>query len=936
MIGVIVKKIFGSVNDRVIRSLTSNVLAINAFEANISSLSDEQLREKTAEFKARLQNGEGLDDILCEAFAVVREAAKRVLGMRHFDVQLIGGMILHSGKIAEMRTGEGKTLVATLPCYLNALTGKGVHVVTTNDYLAKRDAAWMGKVHQFLGLSVGCVTNDISDEERKAAYECDITYATNNELGFDYLRDNMKFSFDEMVQRSSLREGHNFAIVDEVDSILIDEARTPLIISGPTNDNSKLYADIDRLIPLLKEEDFQIEEKERNVFLTEDGIETIEGLLKKHGLIEADSGVYDIHNISMVHHVNQALKAHKIFKNEIDYIVRDNSVVIIDEFTGRMQEGRRFSDGLHQALEAKEKVRVRNENQTLASITFQNYFRLYKKLAGMTGTASTEAVEFEEIYGLRVVEIPTNRTVSRVDEDDEIYKTEAGKYKAIVKTIEDCHQRKQPVLVGTISVEKSEHLSKILTKHKLPHKVLNAKYHEQEAPIIAAAGVSGAITIATNMAGRGTDIMLGGNPDMLIDAARKNITDEAELAAKIAQIKKQVEEDKAIALAAGGLYVLGTERHESRRIDNQLRGRSGRQGDPGKSKFFISLEDDLMRIFGSDKLQTILSRFGFKDDEAISSSMITKTLAGAQHKVEMRNYEIRKNLLKYDDVINQQRKAIFEKRNNLIKAENISAQIKDIVADINEDIVGKHIAKNSYPEEWDVGGIENELQRIYGVKLDIKTLSEKEGVSDVEILDFIQSQTDQIFANRKELYGDLELQIHKQIFLATLDEEWKDHLFSLDKLRHSINLRAYGQKDPLIEYKREAFNLFEEMMVTIEENAVNKIVHSQLRIANPENSQKQAEVDILKQIAARQKAGQKAGQQKMFESRIDPNMPSFEANFNGGLGDGGRQQNVVHSPVRSNVAAEERNPNDPSTWGNVGRNELCPCKSGKKFKQCHG
>ncbi len=928
MIGSVIKRMFGSVNERVVKSLALEVLAINAFEPVISSLSDQQLRDKTGEFKERLVKGESLEGILCEAFAVVREASLRVLGMRHFDVQLIGGMILHSGKIAEMRTGEGKTLVATLPCYLNALSGKGVHVVTTNDYLAKRDSAWMGRVHQFLGLSVGCVANDVSDEERKAAYDCDITYATNNELGFDYLRDNMKFSFDEMVQKSSQRAGHNFAIVDEVDSILVDEARTPLIISGPTDDNSKLYVDIDRLIPLLKEEDFQIEEKEKNVFLTEEGIEAVEALLKKRKMIEQDSGIYDIHNISLVHHVNQALKAHKIFKSEIDYIVRDDSVIIIDEFTGRMQEGRRFSDGLHQALEAKEKVRVRNENQTLASITFQNYFRLYKKLAGMTGTATTEAVEFEEIYSLKVVEIPTNRAVSRIDEEDEIYKTEEGKYNAIVKVIEDCHQRKQPILVGTVSVEKSEHLSKILTRHKLPHKVLNAKYHEQEAPIIAAAGVSGAITIATNMAGRGTDIMLGGTPEMMIEEAGENIADKAALAARVAEIKQQIEEDKMIAIGAGGLYVLGTERHESRRIDNQLRGRAGRQGDPGKSKFFISLEDDLMRIFGSEKLQSVLSRFGLKDDEAIFHPWITKTLANAQNKVEMRNYEIRRNLLKYDDVINQQRKAIFEKRTALIKAENISAEIGDIVADVNEDIVGRHIAKNSYVEEWDVVGIENELQRIYGAKLDIKALAEKEGVSDVEILDFIQGQISQMFVTRKEIYGELELQIQKQIFLVTLDEEWKDHLCSLDKLRHSINLRAYAQKDPIIEYKREAFNLFEEMMLKIEEGAVSRIVHSQLKV-DPE---KEVEVDILKQIAAKQ--SKMAG--RMSISRADPNMPDFGGPDFRGVGGKEGQEVVNRSPVRNNIAAEDRDPADSSSWGNVGRNEPCPCGSGKKYKQCHG
>ena len=917
MFGFIAKKIFGSVNDRIIKSLACNVEKINAFEPAISSLSDQELQAKTAEFKSRLQNGETLDQILCEAFAVVREASKRVLGMRHFDVQLIGGMILHSGKIAEMRTGEGKTLVATLPCYLNALTELGVHVVTTNDYLAKRDAAWMGKVHEFLGLSVGCVTNDLNDAQRKAAYNCDITYATNNELGFDYLRDNMKYSVEEMAQRK-----HHFAIVDEVDSILIDEARTPLIISGPTDDNSKLYEDINRLIPFLKDTDFQIEEKERNVFLTEDGIESIEKLLKQSQLIAEDSGIYDVHNISLVHHVNQALKAHQLFKNEIDYIVKDNSVVIIDEFTGRMQEGRRFSDGLHQALEAKEKVRVRNENQTLASITFQNYFRLYKKLAGMTGTASTEAIEFEEIYGLKVVEIPTNRNISRIDEDDEIYKNEVEKYKAIVKVIEDCYKRQQPMLVGTISIEKSEHLSKLLTKHKIPHKVLNAKYHEKEAHIIADAGIPGSITIATNMAGRGTDIKLGGNPEMLIEDAMKEITDENILNERIKEINQKIEADKQIAINAGGLYVLGTERHESRRIDNQLRGRSGRQGDPGKSKFFISLEDDLMRIFGSEKLQSMLSRLGLKDDEAIFHPWITKTLARAQHKVEMRNYEIRKNLLKYDDVVNQQRKAIFEKRTKLIASTDISDEIEQIREDINEDIVSKQIPKNSYPEEWGVQAMENELQRIYGLKSDVKLLAEKEGISDIEILQFVQEQTKQLFIHRKEIYGDVELQLQKQIFLATLDEEWKDHLCSLDKLRHSINLRAYAQKDPLIEYKREAYNLFEGMMLQIEETAISRIAHSQLKI----DDEKQAEIDILKQIAAKQ---------KMFASREDPNAPNLGGDFID-FGDSNQSKQSLTLPVRTNISAQDRNPADPSSWGNVGRNELCPCGSSKKYKQCHG
>jgi preprotein translocase subunit SecA len=845
----------------------------------------------------------------------VREASKRVLGMRHFDVQLIGGMILHSGRIAEMRTGEGKTLVATLPCYLNALTEKGVHVVTVNDYLAKRDSAWMGQIHQFLGMTVSCITNELNDSMRKEAYNCDITYATNNELGFDYLRDNMKFSIEEMSGR-----GQNFAIVDEVDSILIDEARTPLIISGPTDDNSKLYGDINQLIPFLKDTDFQIEEKERNVFLTEEGIESIEILLRKNNLITQDTGIYDVNNISLVHHVNQALKAHKIFKNEIDYIVKDGSVIIIDEFTGRMQEGRRFSDGLHQALEAKEKVKVKNENQTLASITFQNYFRLYKKLAGMTGTAATEAVEFEEIYRLKVVEIPTNRNVSRIDEEDEIYKNEVEKYKAIIKVIKDCKQRGQPMLVGTVSIEKSEYLAKLLTGEKIPHKVLNAKYHEKEAHIISGAGIPGSITIATNMAGRGTDIMLGGNPEILIEDATAQIEDADLLQERISEIKQKIEADKKIAIDAGGLYVLGTERHESRRIDNQLRGRSGRQGDVGKSKFFISLEDDLMRIFGSEKLQGMLSRLGLKDDEAIFHPWITKTLAKAQNKVEMRNYEIRKNLIKYDDVVSQQRKVIFEKRMNLIKSDDVSEEINHIREEINEDIVGKQIPKSSYPEEWGIETISGEVQRIYGLKLDVQSIADKEGVADVDILAFIQGGTRDLFIQRKEVYGEMELQLQKQLYLATLDEEWKDHLASLDKLRQNINLRAYAQKDPLIEYKREAFGLFEEMMLQIEERTLSRSAHAQLKI----DEGKQAEIDILTQIASKQ---------KMFTSRTDANATSFEG---AATANGLQNRSQNQAPVRTNVSAKDRNANDISSWGNVGRNESCPCGSGKKYKQCHG
>ncbi|MBU6139993.1 MAG: preprotein translocase subunit SecA [Proteobacteria bacterium] len=880
MFQLIAKKIFGSVNERVIKSLLPEVEKINAFEAKFSALSDQELRAKTDEFRSRLQAGAPLDSLLHEAFAVVREASKRTLNMRHFDVQMIGGMVLHHGKISEMRTGEGKTLVATLPCYLNALTGKGVHVVTVNDYLAKRDSEWMGKVHEFLGLTVGCITNDLDDDARSAAYACDITYATNNELGFDYLRDNMKFAREEMVQRPQ-----NFAIVDEVDSILIDEARTPLIISGPTNDNSKFYEEINRLIPSLSATDFQLEEKDRGVFLTESGIETVEKMLKNSGTIPSDSTLYDPENIQLVHHVNQALKAHKIFKVDSDYIVKDGSIIIIDEFTGRMQEGRRFSDGLHQALEAKEGVKVRNENQTLASITFQNYFRLYKKLAGMTGTASTEAVEFEEIYGLRVVEIPTNRTVARKDEDDEIYKNEAGKYKAIIKSIEEAHAKKQPILVGTVSIEKSEYLSKLLKTHKLPHQVLNAKYHEQEAEIIAEAGKPGAITIATNMAGRGTDIKLGGHDEN--------------------------EEAKKAVIAAGGLYVLGTERHESRRIDNQLRGRSGRQGDPGKSKFFLSLEDDLMRIFGSEKLQSLLTTFGLKEDEAIFHPWITKTLAGAQQKVEMRNYEIRKNLLKYDDVVNHQRKNIFGLRAEIMDLQDCSKKIRSFITQINQELVEDCIPKNSYVEQWELDLLENELFRIYGLKLDMKSEGARDGVTEKEILDFIEKSVSELFAHKEDSYGpDVVRQVEKQIFLFTLDSEWKDHLLSLDKLRNGINLRAYAQKDPLMEYKKDAFVLFEEMMLRIEEQVVTRLAHVHIGV----NSDEQ----VLNLTT-------KAQKQKMFETRIDPASVQSEA-----------KPTASKSPIKANVNPEDRDPRDETTWGNVGRNESCPCGSGKKFKQCHG
>ncbi len=901
MFNFIAKRIFGSVNDRAIKKTLDDVAKINELEPEISKLSDDELKAKTVEFRKDLANGKTTEDILHEAFAVVREASKRVLNMRHFDVQLVGGIILHQGKIAEMKTGEGKTLVATLPCYLNALTGKNVMVVTTNDYLAKRDSAWMGKVHEFLGLKVGCLTNELDDDQRREAYACDVTYATNNELGFDYLRDNMKFHIEDMVQRD-----HFFAIVDEVDSILIDEARTPLIISGPTNDNSDLYEKIDRLIPKLKDEHYNVDEKDRSVFLNDDGVEEMEKILKSKGMIDENASLFDVNYVNFVHHINQALKAHKLFNAETDYIVKDGEVVIIDEFTGRMQEGRRFSEGLHQALEAKEGVEIKNENQTLASITFQNYFRLYSKLAGMTGTALTEAVEFEEIYGLRVVAIPTNRDIARKDEDDEIYKTLAAKNDAIIASIKEAHEKDQPILIGTVSIEQSENLSKILKANKLPHNVLNAKYHAKEAEIIAQAGRPGAITIATNMAGRGTDIVLGGRYEDLIENASSD-EEREKLEKEFAQNKKKV-------LEAGGLYVLGSERHESRRIDNQLRGRSGRQGDPGRSKFYLSLEDDLMRIFGSEKLQSMLSRLGLKDDEAIFHPWITRTLHKAQQKVEMRNYEIRKNLLKFDDVVNNQRKTIFELRNEIMKSQDLDKKIKDLVLEINEDIVARNIPKNSYPHQWNISHIETEIKRIYSIDLDLKTESEKEGVDERVILEFINSHVDDLLSAKKKMYGDeIILQLQKQIFLVTLDSEWKDHLLSLDKLRHGISLRAYAQKDPLIEYKKDAFDLFEDMMNRLEEQVVFRYAHASVAIEN-ENGEV---IDLLREYEEGQRT---------FETRNDP-----------ALIDDKRDAVISSStPVKTNVSAKDRDPSDPSTWGNVKRNESCPCGSGKKFKQCHG
>ncbi len=893
MLSSLAKKLFGSANDRLVATFQREVAAINALEPEMMALSDAQLRAKTDEFRAQLIAGAKIDSLLVPAFAVVREAAKRTLGLRHFDVQLIGGMVLNKGMIAEMRTGEGKTLVATLASYLNALSGKGVHVVTVNDYLAKRDSEWMGKIHTFLGLTVGVIVHDLEDDERRAAYACDITYGTNNEYGFDYLRDNMKYSRDDMVQRP-----FNYAIVDEVDSILIDEARTPLIISGPTEDNSELYLKADKLIPKLTKDEYDLDEKTRNVSLNDAGIRHVEEMLTAAGLLEAGSGLYDIENVSIVHHVTQALKAHKLFKRDADYIVKDKKVVIIDEFTGRMMEGRRYSEGLHQALEAKEKADIQNENQTLASITFQNYFRLFPKLSGMTGTAMTEAGEFSDIYKLEVVEIPTHVAVARKDEHDEIYRTSDERDTAVVALIKEAYARQQPTLIGTVSIEKSEAFAARLKKEKIPHQVLNARYHEQEATIISQAGRPGAVTIATNMAGRGTDIMLGGNPDMLVKAETANITDEAKKAEIETRIRAEVAANKEIVIAAGGLYVIGTERHESRRIDNQLRGRSGRQGDPGASKFFLSLQDDLMRIFGSERIDSVLVKLGLKEGEAIIHSWMNKAIERAQTKVEQRNYEIRKTLLKFDDVMNDQRKVIYEQRIELMEATNVSETITFMREDVNQHLVKTYIPPQSYAEAWDAAALQQELLRIYGLNLPAKDWAAEEGIADSEILTRITAATDELFAKKAASFPpDIYAIGEKRVLLETLDQLWKDHLLSLDHLRQGINLRAYAQRDPLNEYKQEAFGLFEYMLNHLREVVVSRLARLQIR------------VELTDEVMRTLKP-----QRKMQESRTDPALAG------------------------ANVLAMRppRDPGNSATWGRVARNEPCPCGSGKKFKHCHG
>ncbi|MGB8444591.1 MAG: preprotein translocase subunit SecA [Pseudolabrys sp.] len=928
MIGAVARKLFGSANERRIRSYTPRVSEINELEKELEALSDDTLKARTEEFKKRVAEGVSLDELLVPAFATVREAAKRTLGQRHFDVQLIGGMILHEGKIAEMKTGEGKTLVATLPVYLNAISGRGVHVVTVNDYLAKRDAEWMGQIYNFLGLSVGVIVHGLDDEERKKAYDCDITYGTNNELGFDYLRDNMKYRLEDMVQR-----GHIYAIVDEVDSILVDEARTPLIISGPLDDRSEFYNTIDSYIPQLDKSDYEVDEKQRTVTLTEVGMERLEQRLRDAGQLKGDS-LYDVENVSVVHHVNQALRAHKLFQRDKDYIVRNGEVVIIDEFTGRMMPGRRYSEGLHQALEAKEHQPIQPENQTLASITFQNYFRMYEKLAGMTGTALTEAEEFMDIYGLEVLEVPTNMPLVRLDDDDEVYRTAAEKYRAIITLIEDCKQRGQPVLVGTTSIEKSEQLAEMLrkagweqhdfsdpnafaalysgddgaTKTKV-FAILNARYHEQEAYIVSQAGVPGAITIATNMAGRGTDIQLGGNADMRIRQEVAEIEDprEREKSPKADEIRRQVARLKEKALGAGGLFVLGTERHESRRIDNQLRGRSGRQGDPGHSKFFLSLEDDLMRIFGSDKLDGMLQKLGLKENEAIVHPWINKALEKAQQKVEARNFDIRKNLLKFDNVMNDQRKVIFEQRLELMRDESVDETIADMRHAMIEDVVAKHVPENAYPEQWDSAGLDQALREVLTLSLPVQDWAKEEGITPDDVRERIMRRADEWMATKVAKWGpDVMRYVEKSILLQTLDHLWREHLVMLEHLRQVIGLRGYGQRDPLNEYKAEAFSLFEAMVAHLREAVTAQLMRVEVVQAPPAE-----EASKLPYMEAH-KVDPTTGEDEMAPA-LAPML----------VGNG-------------NEAQAERKPSDPSSWGKVGRNEACPCGSGKKFKHCHG
>jgi len=892
MLGI-AKKIFGTENDRKLKKLRPLVESINALEPQFEKMTDDALRLKTDEYKKRHQEGESLDDLLPEAFATVREAAKRTLGQRHYDVQLIGGITLHRGEIAEMRTGEGKTLVSTLAAYLNALTGNGVHIVTVNDYLASRDAEWMGQVYNFLGMTVGCINNfEAYGNERKAAYNCDITYGTNNEFGFDYLRDNMKYSVEEMAQRA-----HVYSIIDEIDSILIDEARTPLIISGPTDDKSEYYRTIDAFIPSITEEGYELDEKQRTATFNEVGNEQIEGILREQGLLQGES-LYDIENVTIVHHINQALKAHKLFIRDKDYIIKNDEVVLIDEFTGRMMDGRRLSEGLHQAIEAKEQVDIKPENVTLASVTLQNYFRLYDKLSGMTGTAETEAGEFAETYGLEVLVIPTNRPIQRIDNDDVIYRTEGEKFKAIVDEIERCSAKKQPMLVGTVSIEKSESLSRYLTERGVEHRVLNARFHDEEASIVAQAGVPGAVTIATNMAGRGTDIQLGGNLDMRIEQEIPEGTSEIERAGLEDKIKSEIAVLKEEALAAGGLYVLGTERHESRRIDNQLRGRTGRQGDPGRSKFYLSTEDDLMRIFGGDRLKSMMGKMGWEEGEELTNRFMSKAVERAQVRVETRNFDIRKNLLKYDDVMNDQRKTIFEQRMEFMTDDDVSDVIEDFRHQCCEDLIEEYIPKKAYAEQWNIEGLTEKAKETLAMEIPFADWAKEEGIADEEMSERLKKTTDEAFVQLTNGIDAGEMQrVEKQLLLQVIDQNWREHLQHLDSLKSVVGLRAHGQRDPLNEYKSEAFTLFDKLLTDLREGVTKAVTRLLINV----QMQRQQE-----QIQAQQHA------QASARSPMD----------------------MMGAPAAAPAAAAATLTD--ADFEGVSRNSPCPCGSGEKFKHCHG
>ncbi|MBX7495875.1 preprotein translocase subunit SecA [Qipengyuania sp. 6B39] len=913
MLNSVMKAVFGSSNDRYVKSLGKIVNQINALEPQIQALTDEELAAQTDKFRAQLADGKTLDDILPEAFATVREASVRVLGMRHFDVQMVGGIVLHRGEIAEMRTGEGKTLVSTLATYLNAIEGKGVHVVTVNDYLARRDAEWMGRLHKFLGLTVGVIVPNLNEFERREAYNSDVTYSTNNELGFDYLRDNMKHERSQMVQRP-----FNFAVIDEVDSILIDEARTPLIISGPTEDKSDLYIAIDEVVKTFPEEWYEKDEKQRNIQLTEDGTEEVEKLLIEKGLLETEN-LYDVENTQVVHHLDQALRAVHMFKKDTDYIVKDDKVVIIDEFTGRMMDGRRWSNGLHQAVEAKEGVKIEPENQTLASITFQNYFRMYPKLSGMTGTAATEAAEFWDIYKMNVVEIPTNVPVQRIDEDDEFYKNTQDKFKAIAKAIREKNEIGQPVLVGTVSIEKSEMLSEFLKEEGVEHEVLNARQHEREAHIVAQAGRIGAVTIATNMAGRGTDIQLGGNVDFRIDDELRDMPDGPEKDAAIARIREEVAAEKQRVLEAGGLFVLGTERHESRRIDNQLRGRSGRQGDPGLSRFYLCLEDDLLRIFGPDTLFARMMNSNLEDGEAIGSKWLSKAIETAQKKVEARNYEIRKQVVQYDDVMNDQRKVIYEQRAEIMDSEAVDDVVIDMRHDAINSIVGNACPPGSYPEQWDVEGLKEKAEEVLGMTFPIEDWLEEETVEPELIEERLREAADKAMEG-KLASGDPAMwrRIEKSVLLQELDHEWKDHLATLDALRQVVGLRAHAQKQPLNEYKQEAFQLFESMLDKLRETVTNKLLRIELREPEP-----LPPIDLPELP-------------DFLTGHIDP----LSGLDNSNDGDGSETREAMFGSFagspRAAVGPGGSVGDNPYASLNISRNAPCPCGSGNKYKHCHG